>query len=120
MKIVQVINAMITNQSKIENVVKINNSEYFFLYNNKHKWSIIKNDGIEHYYLHLYPDATQTMNSVLSNEQHGIQNEYVTYSTEDLKTNEAIESFRELYQIVSSKLYGIDDIFDEILEDDLN
>lgn len=113
MKIVQVINAMISNQAKIDNVVR-NNSEYFFRYNMKHKWSIIKNDQTEEYYLHFYPTEHLSVEDIAYDNNWQNQ-EFVTYSTEDLKTIEATESFRELHQVVASKLYGIDKIFDEII-----
>ena len=47
---------------------------------------------------------------------HSFQ-DFVTYSTVDIKTQEALESFRELYQIVSDKLFGIEDAFDEIIQE---
>ena len=111
-KIVQVINAMITNSNKIKEVTK-NGKEFFFLYDNKHKWSISRNND-EEYYIHFYPikDITIEQLSVFTDWEHL---EYVTYSTKDIKTTESIESFRELHQIVSDKVFGIDDIFDEII-----
>ena len=111
-KIVQVINAMISNSDKISNVRK-NNKEYFFLYNNKFKWSISRGDD-ENYYVHFYPLNDMNIEE-LSTFLDWDQYEYVTYSIKDIKTTEAIESFRELYQIVSDKVFGIDDIFDEII-----
>lgn len=116
MKIVQVINAMISNQAKIDNVLR-NGGEYFFRYNKKHKWSIIKDESNETYFIHFYPVENVSIED-LASDNNGWYSEFVTYSTADLKTNEAIESFRELYQIVTGKIYGIDDIFDEIIGDD--
>ncbi len=116
MKIVQVINAMITNQSKITDVHR-NNEEYFFLYDKKHKWSILKNDS-EDYSIHFYPNV-EVGPDILANVNNWDGIDFVSYSTEDLKTKEAIESYRELYQIVADKLYGIEDIFNEIIADGL-
>jgi hypothetical protein len=111
-KIVQVVNAMISNSDKISNVKK-NDKEYFFLYDNKHKWSIVRgNDEI--YHIHFYPTDELNIDQ-LSHFNDWENYNLVTYSTNDIKTQEAIESFRELYQIVSNKVFGIDDIFDEII-----
>lgn len=114
MKIVQVINAMISHQDKIENVLR-NEREYFFIYNKKHKWSITKSENTEDYFIHFYPTDDMSLKELANNTDWISFSDFVTYSTTDLKTNEAIESFRELYQIVSDKLYGIDDIFNEII-----
>ena len=114
-KIVQVANAMVSNSSKISNVLK-NDKEYFFLYNKKYKWSISKNVE-EDYYLHFYPTDTMTIEELSVFDNWSAFNQFVTYSTKDIKTQEAIETFRELYQIVSDKIYGLDDIFDEIINE---
>lgn len=114
MKIVQVINAMITNSDKITNVLK-NNKEFFFLYNNKHKWSISKSDkGV--FYLHLYPTTDMNIQELASFGDWENYN-YVTYNSEEYKSQEATESFSELYKIVADKLLGVDSILDEILSD---
>lgn len=114
MKIIQVINAMISNHELITNVVR-NQHEYFFMYNLKHKWSIsLNNEG--DYYLHLYPLDHPDYEYLANFDGDWTQINYVSYNTKELKTNEALESFSELYKIVSDKLLGIDGIFDEILQ----
>lgn len=112
MKIIQVINAMISNSEKISNVLK-NDSEYFFLYNEKHKWSIKQNN--DSYILFFYPTPNFTIEELANQIDWSNFNEIISYRSDEIKTREAIESFSELYQIVSEKLYGIDDIFDEII-----
>jgi hypothetical protein len=115
MKIVQVINTIITNSSKISDVIK-NGDEYFFIYDKKYKWSINKSGKSEEdYFIHLYPSNDLSITELAYKMDYSNFNDYVTYSTEDLKTREATESFRELYQIVSNKVYGIDDIFNDII-----
>lgn len=113
-KIVQVINAMITNYGKITNVIR-RDKEFFFLYNDKYKWSIAKNEN-DVIFLHIYPGDEMTLEE-LSNFQEWGQLNYITFNSTDLKTKEADESFNELYQIVSSKLLGLEDIFEDILSD---
>lgn len=44
--------------------------------------------------------------------------DYVTYSDKEIKTREASESFRELYQIVMEKLFDLDTIFEDIIGTD--
>ena len=41
-KIVQAVNAMISNPDKIKSVIP-NGQEFFFIYKDKYKWSILKN-----------------------------------------------------------------------------
>ena len=114
MKIIQVINAMISNPDLITNVVK-NQHEYFFLYNLKHKWSISIDDDGE-YYLNIYPTENPNFDVLATYNGDWTQINYVSYNTKELKTNEALESFSELYKIVSDRLLGIDEIFDDILQ----
>lgn len=112
MKIVQVMNAMISNPEKISNVLQ-NDGEYYFLYDKKHKWSI-KSLG-DNYTLFFYPTNTLSIEQLATNDDWVNFSEVVSYTSQEIKTREATESFSELYQIVSEKLYGLDDIFDEII-----
>ena len=115
MKIVQVINAMISNKNKISNVIRDEN-EFFFLYDEKFKWSInLHNDE---YYVRFYPKDDIQISDIPNQLGWGNYRDFVTYSTEELKTREARETFTELYQLTADKLYGIDDIFDSIIGDD--
>jgi hypothetical protein len=113
MKIVQVLNAMIANPEKISNVIK-SDKEFFFLYDGKHKWSVLKWDREDEYSVFIYPKFEGTLED-LPHVDFGTFNDYVSYTTKELKTTEARETFAELYQIVSSKVFGVDDIFNEIL-----
>ena len=111
-KIIEVLNSMISKNDRITNVIK-SDQEYFFIYDNKYKWSIVK-DNNENYFIHFYPDDSRTIEEIRNISDWSNYN-FVTYSTSDLKTQEAIETFRELYQVVSDKVYGLDDIFDDII-----
>jgi hypothetical protein len=116
MKIVQVLNAMISNPDKITGVIR-NGKEFFFLYKEKYKWSINQlEDG--NYAIHLYPDSEDTIEGLANLQMdEWMHYNYVTYSTKEIKTQEAEETFSELYKIVGDKLYGLDDIFNDILAD---
>jgi len=113
-KIIQVINAMITNSDKITNVIK-KNKEFFFLYNNKYKWSISKNDS-DIFFLHIYPGDEKSLDELAVFSEWDNYN-FVTYKSDEFKAKEAHESFVELYLLVSEKVAGIDEMFRDILAD---
>lgn len=113
MKIIQVVNAMIIGSHRITNVIK-SGDEYFFLYDGKFKWSITK-DINSQIYLHFYPKNDFTLEHLASYLDLMENNDFITYSTGNLNTREAKDTFNELYQIVVEKLFGVDDIFNEIL-----
>lgn len=114
-KIVQVINAMIVNPDKIKSVIA-SGAEYFFLYNKKYKWSIVKNDE-DDYIISYYPDA-MSLEEVAHLSNSNWQNlNFIKYATSDIRTREAEASFAELYTLVSEKAYGIDEVFKDIISD---
>lgn len=114
MKVIQVINTMIANSSKISNVIK-NDTEYFFVYDKKHKWSISKGEETDEYYLHFYPTNDMNIEQLSKFSNWQSYSGFITYKSQEIKTKEAIESFSELYQTVVGKVFGVDDIFDEII-----
>jgi hypothetical protein len=116
MKIVQVANTMISNKDKISNVIRVDN-EFYFLYDKKYKWSEIKTNS-DDYIVHFYPMDNIGVEDISEQRDWGNYQDFVTYSTIDLKTREARETFTELYQVLADKLYGIDDIFDNIIRED--
>lgn len=119
-KIVTAINVMVSNPSLIKNVIRgYSGSECFFVYNNKHHWSIIKqrDDG---YYMAYYP-GNQDISKLaeIPDEYWGEADiDCVTYNSRDLGTKEAKESMAELYNIVNEKIYGMDDVLDDIINSD--
>lgn len=113
-KIVRAINSMILNQTEISNV-NLAHDEYFFLYEGKYKWSIGYEDG--DYILSFYP-GNETIYALLEYMRKGnFDYPYVSYNSGDLKTQEAEESFGELFLIVKEKVYGLDKILDDIIKD---
>jgi len=117
-KIIQAINTMITNSEKISKAIPgpAEGDEIFFLYDQKHKWSITK-DQNNNYYLHYYSDQ-QPLESIASytGPDWDQFTNFITYSTKDLKTREAYESMAELYRVVKEKAYGIDKALDDIIK----
>ncbi len=115
MKIVQVVNKIIENKDKISEVQK-NGKEYFFKYDSRYIWSILRGEEEEEYWIHFYPKVKMSYEELLDfREWHTLEGDYLTYSTSVLKTQEAFETFKELYHIIADKLLGVNDIFDEIL-----
>jgi hypothetical protein len=118
-KIVKAINAMVSNQKLIGNVVRsYDGKEFFFKYDNKHKWSIIKNEKGD-YYLHYYPGDQELEELAGWPDQawHDF-NEMVSYNSKELGTKEALDSLSELYTVVQEKLYKMNEVLDEIIGDD--
>ncbi len=119
-KIVRAVNSMISNAHSINSVEQgFEETELFFLYDNKYKWSISRSSTDNNYYLHYYPGA-QSLKELASIPSSNWQyfREMVTYSTLQIKTEEAYQSFAELYTKVVDKLWGMDDVLDGIIKGD--
>lgn len=119
-KIVTAINVMVSNPDRIKNVIKgYSDSECFFVYDNKHPWSIIKHsDG--GYYMAYYPGNQDISKLARIPDEHWHEADVscVTYNSKDLGTKEAKESMAELYNIVNEKVYGMDDVLEDIINSD--
>ncbi|MGN7887388.1 hypothetical protein [Dyadobacter sp. 22481] len=118
-QIIQVINAMIENQSKISNVEPYHKS-YFFVYNGKYIFSIVPkmSPPDEAFWLNVFPSPKYTVQDIMRNfdkEDDAENIPQVTYDSDDFKSPEATETFRELMQVVKSKLYNLDAVFSDIL-----
>jgi hypothetical protein len=116
-KVVQAVNAMITNSRDISNVIKSAN-EIFFLYNKKYKWSMASRDG--HYHLWFYPGGETLEDLAYRSEFDNFESiSVVHYVDSDIGTKEAKASFADLYVILSEKIYGIDEVLDDIISGDI-
>ena len=118
-KIVEAINVMIANNEKIDKAFKGEyDAEVFFQYAHKHKWSIIKSDRDE-YYLHYYPVAMPLEDlASMPSEMWAEFSQMVSYNSTTLGTKESKDSLRELYVIAREKVYGMDDVLDDIIKSD--
>lgn len=115
-KIIQAVNSIISNANLIEKVSYGYSNEIFFVYKNKYKWSI-KHQDDSNYSLWFYKsDLSIDVISHLENEDWD-QIAMIHYSTKDLATKEAIASFEELYCIVKEKVFGMDEVLDDIIKD---
>ncbi len=116
-KIVIAANAMIENKNKISDVIQgHHDSEIFFKYNNKYKWSILKrSDG--QYSLMFYPGRQQLEDLAEMHEENWVEfDEYVLYDSKELGSKESIETFKDLYHVVNDMKYGMDEILDDIID----
>lgn len=113
-RIVQAVNSMISHPNLITNVMR-NGEEIFFLYKDKYKWSMRRADG-SNYFLYYYPGeiSIDELASLDDYEWNGFT-EMVVYSTTELGTREAEESFSELHTILRERMYGINEVFDDII-----
>ena len=114
-KIIAAINSMIENSHLINNVFRSETGELFFLYNGAFCWSMHSKQSGD-YFLHYYPgEKSPQQLASIGIEEWGDHIDYVTYSTSEIKTKEASESFSELYTILQNKLYNIDAVLDDII-----
>lgn len=114
-KIVQAVNAMISNPDFITDVQQ-NGGEYFFLYRGKYKWSITRREDNEHL-LFFYP-GNEPLDVLAMMEGSDWENvPMVTYRDAEIGTREAKASFAELYTLAKERLYRVDDVLDDIISD---
>lgn len=114
-KIVQAVNAMICNPDKISNVIR-NEDEIFFLYKNKYKWSMLKNDSGDHV-LWYYPGDERIDQLAYNDWQNWEHVNMVTYKDSEIGTKEAKASFAELYTLLKECVFGVNQVLDDIISD---
>lgn len=117
-KIVKAVNAMISNNDRIRQVINSNSgNELFFNYDGKHKWSISKSQS-NVYYLHYYPGKHNLEDLAgWPDEEWAEFTGMVSYNTKELGSKEAYDSLGELYTVVQEKLFGMDQVLDSIIDD---
>jgi hypothetical protein len=114
-KVVQAVNAMISNPKQITNVMR-NGNELFFLYKGKYKWSISKNQKGE-YYLFFYPGDQAIEHLAYYDGDDWEGTAMVTYTDAEIGTKEATSSFSELYTLIKERVYGVNEVLDDIISD---
>ena len=115
-KIVKAINTMIVKSDKITNTqFGRDGREIFFQYDQKHKWSISEKSKHIYYYT-----GDQSLDDLASfpGEAWDDFTQMVSYGENELSSNEARASIRELHTIVKEKVLGMDDVLDEIIGDE--
>ena len=112
-KIILAINSMIQNSDKISDV-SVFDIEYFFEYKG-YIWGILESK--EDYILTYYPGST-TVTNVINRIEFTDDIDSISYNSDAFKNQEDIESFRDLYSTVKEKVYGVDKVLDDIIEND--
>lgn len=113
-KIVQAVNAMISNPRYIINVTAAN-EELFFLYKGKYIWSMRKDD--DEYILWFYPSGDMEELMIRSNNGNWEGVQMVTYKTSEIGTKEGRNSFAELYTLLTEREFGLNDVLEDIISD---
>lgn len=112
-KIILAINSMIQNSDQISDI-SVSNNEYFFKYKG-YIWGIFKSK--EDYILIYYPEFSNVIDAInLTKYLDDVAS--INYNSDAFKNQEDIESFRDLYLIIKEKLYGLDKVLDDIIEND--
>lgn len=101
---------MIINSDKISDL-SIWGEKYFFLFDNKFIWAIQKNlNGT--YFLTIYSGVTDL--DILFQNIESFKS--LTYRSVDYNTQEAIESFLDLFVLIQEKEMNVDDALDAIID----
>jgi len=123
-RIVSAVNKMIQNSSRIRDIVAID-KEYFFVYDSSYQWSITFSNG--DYLLFYYPEKL-TFNTTLigglvnpRGQLEGLYSafsptlKYVLYSANEIGSQEAFQTFQDLYKLLEEKAVGLDAVLDKII-----
>lgn len=118
-KIVVAVNVMIVQRDKITNVQNGSvDGEIFFLYDKKHKWSMMKND--DGHVLFYYPGNSKLDDlASIPEEYWSDEVDMVPYRVKDIGTKEAKQTFAELYAVLKELRFGMDKVLDDIISSDV-
>ncbi len=120
--IIIVLNKIIENSNRIDQVVYIDRT-FYFVYMKQYLWSIQKQDGTEsaEYTVEFYPkaqfkakDHRLYIEQLLSNNNDEEAVAF-TYSTQTYNSITAVETFEDLYRVVSGGNLGANEAFQAIL-----
>ena len=110
-KILEAIRSMIDNEGNISDVLEGEDGEYFFLYNGKFAWSMIKNKegDLSIYY---YPNVDDPKELVSIIDWEGTK--YVANNSGN-KDPDKLQVYEELYALLAKKVFDFDKVLDEII-----
>ena len=125
-KIITVTNVMISNSNKISTIIN-HDGVWYFLYDEKYAWcmKIWDYEGENRYLLYF---LTGKRNSYINDEREFeilsrqdinslVKNgTAIEYNTNEICSDEALQSFRQLYITIREKGFGIDKVFDKIID----
>lgn len=102
---------MIINSDKISEISKAGD-KYLFIFDNKFVWSIEKNFS-GNYFLTIYPKIKDS-DEMVDNTDKPIDS--ITYRSIEYDTQEATESFFELFLLIQEKAMNVDEALDAIID----
>lgn len=111
-KVVQAVNSMVSQAELISGVIQSERGEIYFVFGNKYVWSIDQAPA-DDFVLYFYPDQTEPKEAMMSDSVPGVPT--VRYRSSEIGTREAKASFAELYTIVSSKLWNMEQVLNDII-----
>ena len=115
-RIITVVNRILKDRDKISGVIHDGGGDYWFLFDDKHKWYLrSRARGFE---LRLYNKGDHKLDELASLE--GIELDRVNYnefSSIRVKNDILQEAFENLYNLIKYKDREFDDDFTEILSD---
>ena len=113
-KILEAMKKMASKPDNITSVTKSNDNEIFFMYNNKYCWGMLRNKRGDQLTLYYYPYGDP---SDLIHVSDWEDVEMRSYSENDFTEPEANSIFEALYAVLDGKLYDLDSVLNEILDD---
>jgi len=117
-KILEAIKSIIRNSGKISEVnvsQESPNDEYFFLFANKYKWSVLKDSqGVYRLYYYLIPELSIQDIAAIPVEALEVT-QFVAYSSKEYANSEVL--FKELFELVKNKHKNIDVVLDDIIKE---
>jgi hypothetical protein len=111
-KLAQALNKMLERKDLISNVIG-KGKEYYFLFNKKHKWSVVFNASPIKYSLYYY--TLDISLEDIANITSFNDSMYVFFSDEKLKDLNCLEQVKQLYIYLEGSAAGLDEALDEIL-----
>ncbi|ACF13126.1 hypothetical protein Ctha_0657 [Chloroherpeton thalassium ATCC 35110] len=114
-KIVQAVRKMAANaESIIEH--KHDDHKFFFTYMEKYLWSLEYDTNEDYYLLQFYPNLEEFMHFLENGQAQQISSiSTICFSTKQLDSQEAYDSFKDLFQLLKSRKYDFDKVLDEII-----
>lgn len=115
-KIVQAVNAMITNPRFITEV-KEGGGEIFFLYKEKYAWSMKDDRAVKHLWYYPGNHSIDYLVDCARSEMSWDGITMVHYNDGEIGTKEAKASFAELFTMLKERVYGVNDVLNDIISD---
>ena len=113
-RVLTVVKKIMNNRDKVTNVINHGGGDYWFLYDNKHKWFLRKRGpGFD---LRLYNKGDYDYEQLSKREDYD-ELEYSEFCTSDIRDPEHLPTIKNLYNVIKYKDRDFDEDFTDILSD---